>query len=100
MLAYGLEQNRYCDRRRNIPWIEIKPFDIFNVERSLYNTKDSEHKHTSRETIYRRAFLNGDIRVKISKQITILVKKDPKIKKKKMPFLVPYNKPIRVERER
>ena len=100
LVAYGLEQNRYCDRRTDIPWVEIKPFDIFSVERSLYNAKDADHKHISRETIYRRAFLNGDIRIKISEQITLFVKNDPKIKKKKMPFLVPYNKPIRVERER
>ena len=100
LLAYGLEQNRYCDRRRDIPWVEIKPFDIFSVEKNLYNAKDANHKHISRETIYRRAFLNGDIRIKISEQITLFVKNDPKTKKKKMPFLVPYNKPIRIEGER
>ena len=99
LLAYGLEQNRYCDKRSDVPWVAIEPFDIFEKERYLYNAKDAEHKHTSRETIYRRAFLNGDIRIKLSEQITIFVKMDQHIKKKKMPFLIPYNKPIRIERE-
>lgn len=59
LTVYGIEQNHYCDDRKRVPWVKLEPFNIFEVESRLYNAKDSNHRHISRETIYRNAFLNG-----------------------------------------
>lgn len=89
---YGVEQNYPCDKRSRVPFKQIKGFDI--LEKKIYNAKDSVE---SRETIYRNAFLKGDIRVKISPQITIFV--ETKEKQMKMPYLIPYGKTIYVKRK-
>ena len=98
LLTYGIEQNCHCDKRTNVHFSQIEPFDIFSREKDLYNAKDAAHKGYSRETIYRNAFLNGDIRIKISEQITVFVKTHNRINSMKMPFLIQYNKPIRIEK--
>lgn len=99
LLAYGIEKNCHCDKRTNVHYSQIEPFDIFLREKDLYNAKDAEHKGISRETIYRNAFLNGDIRIKLSEQITIFVKTHNRINSMKMPFLIQYNSPIRIVKE-
>lgn len=95
LLVYGAEQNYPCDKRRNIPWKRVEPFNI--LEKDFYNAKDEDHSYLSRETIYRNAFLHGDVKVNLSSQITIFVESNKNTEKMKMPYLIPYGKTIYVK---
>lgn len=81
-------RNLSCIRRRDVPFKPIEPFNIF--ERDLYFASSGNNA----ETVYREAFLSGDIRVKICGK-TIFVKNNRDIQNYKIPFLVPYNANIK-----
>lgn len=92
--AYNMEQNCKSQKRGRYLWKKVEPFDIFNPNVKHYTVKEYERKGISRELIYRRAFENGDIKIKISSQICLYVKNPQNIKNYKMPFLIPYGKTI------
>lgn len=85
-------RNLRATKRTEVPWVDVEPFNIF--ETNYYFPK----KNGNRELIYRNAFLRGDIKVNLGARKTILIKNDKNIEKMKMPFLIPYNKTIRVIR--
>ena len=77
-------------RRGEVMWKEIKPFNIF--EHDFYLPKDK-----TRETVYRQAFLKGDIKVTLGARKTIFIKNNKNIEKMKMPMLIPYGETIIVK---
>lgn len=89
LYADGITNNLNCKKRSDVPWKEVDPIDIFSVKNDLYSFKNTE---VTRETMYRRAFLNGDTRIKICDEICLYVR--ARHRKMKMPFLIPYNRKI------
>lgn len=89
LYADGISSNLNCKERALVPWKEITPFNIFDHTKDLYSFKSFD---VTRETMYRRAFLNGDIRIKINDEICLYLKKHHN--KMKMPFLIPYDRKI------
>lgn len=79
-------------KRNEIVWKEIKPFNIFECE--FYFPKNKV-----RETVYRQAFLRGDIKVTIGTKKTIFIKNNKNIDNMKMPMLIPYNESIVIKRK-
>ena len=77
-------------KRSEVMWKEIKPFNIF--EHGFYLPKDK-----TRETVYRQAFLKGDIKVTLGARKTIFIKNNKNIEKMKMPMLIPYGETIIVK---
>ena len=81
--------------RTSTKWIEIKAFDIFENKNNIYYIGDKEHSNISSETIYRKAFINGDIKIKLG-SITLFYKQNQKIEDFKLPYLIPYGQTIKV----
>ena len=92
--SYGTVKlkNISCARRREVPFKEIEPFNIFECD--TYFLKDSGVP----ETVYRTAFLNGDIKVRIGSK-TIFVRNHNNKKDLKMPFLIPYGGTIKLRKK-
>ena len=85
-------KNISCARRKEVPFKEIEPFNIF--EHDTYFLKDSGVP----ETVYRTAFLNGDIKVRISSK-TIFIRNHNNREDLKMPFLIPYGGTIKLRKK-
>lgn len=84
----------YKDRTR-VKWTEIEAFDIFEHKNNIYYVGDKEHSNISLETIYRKAFVDGDIKIKLG-TITVFYKRNQKIDDYKLPYLIPYGQEIKV----
>ena len=83
----------YKDRTK-VKWTEIEEFDIFTHKENIYYAGDKEHSNVSLETIYRKAFIEGDIKIKLG-TITIFYKRNQKIDGYKLPYLIPYGQEIK-----
>lgn len=94
LVIYNAKENASYEARNGYKWIPVEPFNIF--EHEFYTKKDPEYKNISGETFYRRIFIAGDIKVKLSNTISIFVKSNQNTKNFKMPFLIPYGKVILV----
>ena len=84
-------KNLSCVKRKEVPWADVEPFDIF--ERDYYFPDVT----TTAELVYRDAFMRGDIKVSIGNKKTIFVKSNTDISRMAMPFLIPYNKKIIIQ---
>lgn len=84
----------YKDRTK-VKWAEIEAFNIFEHKNNIYYVGDKEHSNVSLETIYRKAFVNGDIKIKLG-TITVFYKRNQKIDDYKLPYLIPYGQEIKV----
>lgn len=90
-LNYKLK-NCLCYRRNEVKWSECEG-DLWGVApKDIYRYDGKE----SSEEFYRKAFMNGDTKVKIGNKITLFIKNKQNTDKMKIPFLVPYNYTIRV----
>lgn len=78
-------------KRREVPFVTIPGFDISNKD--IYFPKESGVL----ETVYRDAFLRGDIRIKIGVK-TIFVRNNTDIDNFKIPFIIPYNSTIKLRK--
>lgn len=83
----------YKDRTK-VKWVEIEVFDIFEHKNNIYYANDKEHNGISLETIYRKAFVGGDIKIKLG-SITIFYKRNQNVKDFKLPYLIPYGQTIK-----
>ena len=92
----GAERNLSNQRRGVIPWKDADRIDILSNKYDNFTLKETDREGISRETVYRRIFENGDMKVKLSNQIAIFVRNNIDISKYKIPFLIPYGKSIRV----
>lgn len=92
--SYGTVKlkNISCARRKEVPFKEIEPFNIFECD--IYFPADSGLS----ETVYRTAFLNGDIKVRISSK-TIFIRNHNNREDLKMPFLIPYGGSIKLRKK-
>lgn len=88
-------RNYSCKERNRVPWVDLEPFDIFAQSDRIYFIGDSTHSKDVVETIYRTAFLKGDIKIKLG-TITIFYEARQQTDKMKMPYLIPYGKEVRV----
>ena len=75
--------------RKAVPWVPIKKFDFIGSDR-LYTVKGTT------ETVYREAFLRGDIKIKLGNKKTWFYKNNVDPTKMNMPFLIPYGKEIKI----
>ena len=89
LITRNLKHNYPYTKRTEIKPIEIEPFDIFKIRNRIYYAGDVDHTGISQETIYRQAFLNGDIKIKLG-GITIFYKRNQKTDNMKLPYLIPY----------
>lgn len=83
------EIKNYVPYKRNgVEWIKVAPINVLDLKlgKDYYWIDDSK----SRETFYRDAFINGDIKMKIGNNITIFIKSKQKPNEMKIPYLVPY----------
>lgn len=92
----GVDGNCPNQKRGKFPWREVEHFNIFDRLNDLYTLKDTDREGITREMVYRKAFENGDIKIKLSSQITLFVKNNTNIRNYKIPYLVPYGKKIKV----
>ena len=92
--SYGTVKlkNISCARRREIPFKEIEAFNIFECD--TYFLKGSGVP----ETVYRTAFLNGDIKVRIGSK-TIFIRNHSNREDLKIPFLIPYGETIKLRKK-
>lgn len=88
-------RNYSCKERRRIPWVELEPFNIFENKDRIYYIGDKDHSKEVSETIYRVAFIAGDVKIKLG-GIVIFYKANQKVDGMKLPYLIPYGKMIRV----
>ena len=87
-------KNLSCVKRTEVPWKEVKPFNIFEK-----NYCFPRYAATA-ELLYRDTFMNGDIKVSIGNKKTIFVSAGTNNSKMKIPFLIPYNKKIIIQDRR
>lgn len=111
-VAINVNRNWSCKERSMVKWVSIKPFDIFQNQDRIYfkggkNKASMLRCHLSpktngikscnnNETLYRAAFLNGDIKIKLGNQITIFYVRNQKVNEMKLPYLVPYGTEIKL----
>lgn len=106
-IAVGLMHNWSCKERSKVKWVEIEPFDIFEHKNRIYYcgskqgygcqmTPNNNTEGYVSELVYRDAFLNGDIKIKLGRQITIFYKRKQKTEGMKLPFLIPYGSEIKI----
>ena len=92
--SYGTVKlkNISCAKRREVPFKEIGTFNIFECD--TYFLKGSGIP----ETVYRTAFLNGDIKVRVGSK-TIFIRNHNNRENLKMPFLIPYGGTIKLRKK-
>lgn len=95
LITKNLSHNWPYTKRTEVKPVEIEPFDIFKLRGRIYFAGDDNHTGISQETIYRQAFLNGDIKIKLG-GITIFYKTNQKTENMKLPYLIPYGLDIKV----
>lgn len=90
-LHSDINKNIKITDRTKYKWVEVPSFNIF--EREYYFANESG----SAELFYRKAILNGDIKVTLGKGRVLFVKSNFGIDKMKMPFVVKKNAKIIVK---
>ena len=94
LIITNASHNWSYKERTKIKWTEIEAFDILANKNNIYYANDREHNNISLETIYRKAFVNGDIKIKLG-AITIFYKRNQNLKDYKLPYLIPYGQTIK-----
>lgn len=79
-------------KRKEYPAYPVPPVDIFSDEGELFHPKNAENT----ETAYRKAFLEGMVKISLSPRKTIFWK--PK-RELCLPWLIPYDVALRLEKE-
>lgn len=95
LIITNASHNWSFKERAKVGWVEIEEFDVFANKDNIYYLNDKEHINKSLETIYRSAFINGDIKIKLG-SISIFYKRNQNLKDYKLPYLIPYGQEIKV----
>lgn len=94
LIITNASHNWSSKERTKVKSIEIEPFDILENKDNIYYAGDKNHIDVSIETIYRNAFINGDIKIKLG-GITLFYKRNQNTKDMKLPYLIPYGQSVK-----
>lgn len=94
LIITNASHNYPSTERTKVKWLEIEAFDIFANKDNIYFAGDNNHKNMSMETMYRNAFVNGDIKIKLG-TITMFYKRNQKTNDMELPYLVPFGTTVK-----